>query len=195
MSNPSTPFGFEYFGLVEGTSPNFGVKTVQISPSNTNSIYGGDVAKVISGGYYDVAAEIGGGAAIGGVFLPDFIWQSKSQQMTVRSRAWLGATNDIVAGGILSAKLVISRDALFKVRSNGSSGAAVAQTNVGNNVNFAVGSTPGNNLISSFSIDDSVLGSGASLPFTVYSIVQQPESDPTALYNIVLVRFNNLTII
>lgn len=192
MSNQNAPYGFRYVGLIDGSAPNFGIRTVQLSPTNNHSIYGGDVAAAISAGYYDVATEVGGGAAIGGVFLPDFIWQSKSNQTTMRSRAWLGNSADIVAGGTLTAKVVVHPHALFQVRSNGSTGAAVSQANIGDNINFAVGAGPGNNLISTFSADQSDEGAGASLPFRIYGLVQAPVTDPTALYNEIFVVFNNL---
>lgn len=190
MANPSTPFGFQYQGLLDGSSPNFGFVTVSISAANTNSIYGGDVAKPISGGYFDVATEIGGGEPIGGVFLPDFSWLSRTAGQRIRSRAWLGNTADI-SGGVVTAKLVMNPQALFRVRSLGSTAAAVAATSVGSNANFNVGAGPGNNLVSTFSLDEATLGVGVALPFTIYSIDQAPVSDPTAVYNTLVVRFNN----
>lgn len=192
MANPNVLFGFQPVGLIDGTSPTFGLKTVQLAANNAHSIYQGDVAAAISGGYYDVATEVGGGAAIGGVFW-SFSWLSKSQGR-VRGRAWLGLTGDLVAGTVIEAKVIIDRDALFRVRSAGTGGAAVGQTNIGQNCNFTVGAGPGNNLVSTFGLDDVTLGSGASLPFTVYDLEQQPDTDPTSLYNIVTVRFNNLTL-
>ena len=194
MSNPSTPFGFEPIGLIDGVSPNFGIRTVQLATTNAHKIYQYDVAAAIAAGYYDVATEVGGGAPIGGIFL-EFKWQSVSQAMTVRSRAWLGNTADIVAGGTLEAKIMTARDATFRVRSLGSTGAAIAQASVGSNANFSVGAGPGNNLVSTFSLDDGTIGAGPSLPFTIIGIEQAPTSDPTANYNVVQVRFNNLTLI
>lgn len=195
MANPSTPFGFAYQGLLDGSSPNFGFVTVQINPTNANHIYGGDVAGVISGGYFDVAAVVPGGAPIGGIFLPYFEWQSVAAGMTVRKRAWLGATGDIAAGGTLTAKLVMNPQALFRVRASGTSAAAIPATSVGLNGNFAVGAGPGNNLISTFSLGDLTLGAGPSLPFTIYSIDQPPVSDPTATYNTLVVRLNNQVVL
>jgi hypothetical protein len=193
MSNPSTPFGFQYLGLIDGGPPNFGVKTVQLSSTNAHKIYGGDVAAVISGGFYDVATVTGGGAPIGGIFLPDFVWQSVSQQQTVRQRAWLGNFADIVAGGVVTCRVVINPNAVFRARTTGTTGAAVTQANVGSNINFNVGAGPGNNLISTFSADDGTIGSGASLPFRIYNIVPNPPSDATSVYDQIDVIFNNLT--
>jgi hypothetical protein len=192
MSNPSTPFGFAETGLLDGISPNFGVYTGQIAVNNAHSIFGGDVAAVLAGGYYDYAAEVGGGAQIGGVFLPDFVWQSISFGGTYRGRAWLGNTADVVAGGSIICKVVINSQAKFRVRTNGAGGVIIGQTNIGSNINFARGATPGNNQISTYSADCADMGAGASLPFRITGIVPNPPSDPTSLYDMIEVMFNNL---
>lgn len=190
MANPSTPFGFLENGLIDGSAPTFGMFSATISASNTNKIYGGDVAKPMSGGYYDVfTAAVGGGEPIGGIFLPDFSWLSLSAGQRIRSRAWLGQTGDI-SGGVVTCKVMIAKDGYLRVRSAGTSGSPVSQ--VGSNANFSIGAAPGNNLISAFLLDDSTIGTGPSLPFTIYSIDQQPVSDPTSIYNTVIVRLNNL---
>jgi hypothetical protein len=194
MANPSTPFGYLDNGLMDGSAPTFGMYTGTISASNTNKIYGGDVAKPQSGGYFDVfTAAVGGGEPIGGIFLPHFSWLSISAGQRIFSRAWLGQTGDI-SGGTVSCKVLIARDNILRVRSSGASGSAVPATAVGESANFSIGTAPGNNLISAFQLDDSTLGTGPSLPFTVYSIDQQPVSDPTSIYNTVLVRMNNLVL-
>ena len=192
MANPNIPFGFLDNGLMDGSTPTFGMFTGQLSASNTNSIYGGDVAKPPSGGNFDVfTAAVGGGETVGGIFLPDFSYLSKAQGMRSRQRAWLGTTADIV-GDQPSCKVVIAKDSTFMVRTAGLSGAAVGASAIGQNANFAIGPAPGNNLISAFWLDDSTLGTNPALPFTVISIAQAPVSDPTSIYNIVYVRFNNL---
>lgn len=194
MANPNIPFGFLDNGLLDGTMPTFGLFPGQLSISNTNSIYGGDVAKPPSGGNYDVfTAPVGGGETVGGIFAPDFSYLSKAQGMRSRNRAWLGTTGDVVAGSTgIACKLITAKDAVFMVRSAGLSGGPVTQAQVGQNANFAIGPAPGNNLISAFWLDDSTIGTNPALPFTIVSLAQQPVTDPTSIYNIVYVRFNNL---
>jgi hypothetical protein len=194
MSNPNIPFGFQESGLIDGISPNFGMfPDGQISTANTNSIYGWDVAKPISGGYFDVfTAPVAGGAPVGGIFVPHFAWPSKSYGGTFRNRAYLNQGSDVVAGGAIGCKIVNNPQAKFIVRSAGLSGAAVGQTAIGQNANFAIGPAPGNNLISAFWLDDSTIGTGPSLPFRIVAIVPNPPSDPTSIYNQVVVMFNNL---
>jgi len=193
MSNPNIPFGFLDNGLMDGNVPNFGFFTGTLAAANTNSIYGGDVAKPIAGGNYDVfLAPVGGGETIGGIFLPNFTYLSKSQGMRSRNRAWLGTSSDLVGTSQPTCSVVMAKDAVFKVRTAGLSGGPVGQSAVGQNANFAIGPAPGNNLISAFWLDDSTLGTNPALPFTVYAIDQSPDSDPTSIYNIVYVKFNNL---
>lgn len=193
MSNPAIPFGFLDNGLMDGSTPTFGMFPGTLAANNTNSIYGGDVAKPISGGNFDVfTAPVGGGETVGGIFLPDFAYLSKAQGMRSRNRAWLGTTGDLVGSSQPSCKLVISKDNVFLVRTAGLSGGPVGQSSVNLNANFAIGPAPGNNLISAFWLDDSTIGTNPALPFTIYSIAQAPISDPTSIYNMVYVRFNNL---
>jgi hypothetical protein len=194
MSNPAIPFGFLENGLMDGSMPTFGMFPGQLAISNANKIYGGDVAKPPSGGNYDVfTAPVGGGETVGGIFAPYFSYQSISYGGNSRNRAWLGTTGDVVAGSTgIGARILMSKDAVFLVRTAGLSGAAVGQSAVGQNANFAIGPAPGNNLISAFWLDDSTIGTNPALPFTIYSIAQAPISDPTSIYNMVYVKFNNL---
>jgi hypothetical protein len=195
VSNPNIPFGFQDDGLMDGNMPTFGSYPGQLSVSNANSIYGGDVAKPLSGGNYDVfLAPVGGGETVGGIFLPHFEYYSKSIGKSF-NRAWLGTTGDVATGSTgIATKLVMSKDAVFRVRTAGLATPAgpVLQSSVGLNANFAIGPAPGNNLISAFWLDDSTISNNPALPFTIYAIAQQPISDPTSQYNIVYVKFNNL---
>jgi hypothetical protein len=197
VSNQAIPFGFLDNGLMDGSMPTFGFYPGTLSSTNANSIYGGDVAKTVSGGNYDVfLAPVGGGETVGGIFLPNFTYLSKSQGMRSRNRAWLGTFSDIVAGANNNptCSVVMSKDAVFMVRTAGLATPAgpVLQASVGLNANFAIGPAPGNNLISAFWLDDSTISNNPALPFTIYAIAQQPVSDPTSQYNIVYVKFNNL---
>ena len=195
MSNPSTPYGFKDLGLIDGSEPNFGFVAGLIAANNTNKIYGGDVAKPIAAGVYDVfTAAVGGGAPIGGIFTTNFKWYSQAAGRLVYNSAWLGATGDLVANSQPSCGVLVHPNSVFQARSLGTSGGPVTASQVGSLVNFGLGSAPGNNQISAFGIDDATIGAGPALPFKIYGIVQAPESDPTSIYNEVLVIFNNESI-
>lgn len=193
MANPSTLYGFAENGLRDGSSPTFGMKSGLINPADTGAIYGGDVSLPISGGYYNnFAAAVPGGAPVGGVFVPDFTWLSLAAVKRIYNRAWLGATGDLSGATPPTCKLIVNPQAVFRVRSAGTSGGPVTLAQVGSNVNIYIGATPGNNLISNFGIDDLSIGAGPSLPFKIVGLVEAPQSDPTAIYNEVFVIFNNL---
>jgi hypothetical protein len=195
MANATTPFGFRENGLTDGLMPTFGVYTGKISASNANAIYGGDVAKPLSGGYFDVfTSATGGGPAggIGGIFLPHFKWYSKSVGRAVYSRSWPGNTGDIVANTTIECKLLVARDAILNVRTSGASGNPVTQANIGSYINFSIGATPGNNLISAFLANDADMSATlGNYPFQIYDIEQPPDSDPTSINNIIRVRFTS----
>lgn len=193
MANPSTLYGFAENGLIDGASPTFGMMSGLISPENTVAIYGGDVSLPIASGYYAAfPLAVGGGAPVGGIFVPDFTWLSLAAGMRRYNRAWLGAIGDLISAAPPTCKLVVNPQAVFRVRSAGTSGSPVTAAQVGLNANFYLGPTPGNNLISRFGLDDLSIGAGASLPFKIIGLVAAPESDPTSIYNEVFVKFNNL---
>ena len=71
----------------------------------------------------------------------------------------------------------------------------MTQAQVGSNAPFVLGAG-GNTLngISSMALDDANIGTTSTFPFKIYRLVQQPESDPTSIYNEVLVVINNLSL-
>lgn len=194
MSNPSTPYGFRAIGLLDGFAPTFGIyRAGQINPANGNSIFYGDVLKPLSGGYFDVfTAAVVGGAPVGGVAAGHVVWPSLAQRMTARQQWWPGTPTDVVASGVVGFGAEVNGQTVFQCRSSGASGGPVTAAQIGSNVNFVYGAGNRLNGLSGFALDDSTIGAGASLPFTIYGLVQAPESDPTSIYNEVLVVFNNL---
>lgn len=195
MSNPSTAYGFRCVGLLDGIAPNFGTyRRANVNPAAGQKIFFGDVLLPISGGYFaPFTAEVGGGAAIGGVAGPQFSWNSLGARHQVWTNWWTGNAADVASGGVVEIGVEMNPQAVFQVRSAGTSGAAVGQSAVGENANFTIGAG-GNTLngLSSMALDDNTIGTGPALPFKIIGIVQQPESDPTSIYNEVLVIINNL---
>jgi hypothetical protein len=198
-TNPNAPFGFKCLGQIDGSPPNFGSRTGLIITSNVHKIFTGDVLKPDAAGYLDVATEVGGGEPVGGV-ASWFSWVSTAQQKTVRQNWWPG-NGDAV--GDVQVAYDGNPDNLFLVQCLLG---PVTQANVGQNANFNVGAggqTVGAGNLTSFTLDDSTLGAGPSLPFKVNRLPVQttgpagslyvlPGSDPTNAYNQVWVTFNNL---
>lgn len=196
-TNPNAPFGFKYIGRIDGSPPNYGMRTGLIASANTNKIFTGDVLQPDASGYLDVfTAPVGGGAPIGGVAV-SFSWISKSQNKTVWQNWWPGNGD---ANGDVTVFYQSDRDALFQVQALLG---PITQASVGLNANFDVGAGgqqigAGNQ--SSFSL--TAVGSGASLPFKIYNLpvkgplaaqYSTPGYDASNPYNIVQVTINSLT--
>jgi hypothetical protein len=190
MANPTTPYGFQDVNTVEGVSPNFGIVRRPMGASVTASIYIGDPA-ILTAGLPALATTTGAtGAGLVGVF-QGFEWPSLSFGGTRRDRAWLGATTDIVAGGQLYCYLSMNPQNKFKARVTGASNNPITNAMLGQLVNFAVGAGPGGNLISTYSIDAAtVTATSTTLPWKIYEILGQPNTDPTSPGNEIIVVFN-----
>lgn len=197
-TNPNAPFGFKYIGQIDGSPPNFGMRTGMIASANLNDIFTGDPLKPNASGYLDVSVVVGGGAAIGGVAMW-FEWVSVSQNKIVRQNWWPGngdASGDVTVAYHTGPGCVFEVQCLL---------GPITQASAGLNANFNVGSggrTVGAGNQSSFTLDDGTLGTGASLPFKVYNLpVKGPLAaqysmagyDAASAYNRVFVTINNLT--
>lgn len=192
MANTNAPYGFRYVGLVDGSSPNFGMYTGKILSGGTDALYTGDVLSALSSGYYGKLTISGGGQAIGGIAI-GFKWVSKSMGKTVYMPYWPGNGD---ANGDVEVKVVTHPDATFQVQVKTG---PLALANVGTNYNCAVGTGNTYNGISGYTLDDTDSGAGASLPFRLYRVQStdalyvQPGFDTASAYNQVFVKFNNLT--
>jgi hypothetical protein len=190
MANPTVPYGFQDVNTVEGLSPNFGIVRRPMGASVSASIYQYDPA-ILTAGLPALATVTGAtGAGVCGIF-QGFEWPSVSLGGTRRERAWLGNTADIVAGGQLYCWLSMNQQAKFKARVTGASNNPVTVAMTGQLINFAVGAGPGLNLISTYSVDGATAtASSATLPFKIYEVLGQPNTDPTTANNEIIVVFN-----
>jgi hypothetical protein len=197
MANTNAPFGFRETGLIDGVSPNFGMRTGKIAAANTSKIFYGDVLKPLSGGYYDVAAVVPGGEPVGGVAV-GFIWFSKSVGYTVYRPYWPGNGD---ASGDVTVKINANPQQIFEVQALLG---PITQASIGKsaNINVGAGGQQFGGGLSSFSLDDGTLADSPTLPFKVYGLLgtgsniltAMPGADPSTPYNIVLVQFNNLVV-
>jgi len=195
MANPSIAYGFRAVSLIDGSGmPNFGVfRGALINPAAAQKMFYGDVVAPISGGYYAPATVLNG--AIGGVAGTYFMWPSLTARQNIRDHWWTGNAADVAPGGTVQLAVEAASNIVFQCRSAGTSGGPVTQAQVGSNAPFILGAG-GNTLngISSMALDDANIGATSTFPFKIYRMVQQPESDPTSIYNEVLVVINNLTL-
>jgi hypothetical protein len=197
MANPTVGYGFRPVALIDSSGvPNFGAYTGFINPASAQKIFYGDVLAVLAGGYFAPAAFVGGGGPIGGVADSLFMWNSITARMRLRQNFWTGVAGDVQPGGTVEMRANCFSNVVFQCRTTGLSGNPVTQAQVGYGINFnaGAGGNPLNGLSSYMADDSQMNATPGSLPFKVYGIVGNPESDPTSINNEIQVVFNNLTI-
>ncbi|HEY1806018.1 MAG TPA: hypothetical protein VGG45_16210 [Terracidiphilus sp.] len=197
MANVLAPSGFRYIGLVDGSSPNFGIAT-GFAAYNASAMYAGDPL-VLSGGLLVPASTTGNtGAAIAGVAV-SFKWVSTTFQQPVWRPYYPGS--DSVSNANVDVRYVNNAGAIFEVQvSSSSAGTAVGgpavQADVGSFFNFATGA--GGSAAtgqSSFSLDYSTKNATKGvLPFYLYSLESAPRTDPATAGNLVRVGISTLTL-
>lgn len=187
MANVLGPQGFKQASYTAGLAQNFGLMPAKMA-YNASACYKGDPL-ILSGGKAAVATVTGGtGAAVLGI-ADTFSWVSIAQNRRVWQNYYPGS--DSVGNVDIDVLINCNPDALFQVQSN--AGPAL-QADVGSFFNFASGTGNTSSGQSGFSLDYSTKNSTkGTLPFVLQSIVQQPVSDPTTQYNLVIVGFANLT--
>lgn len=193
MANTNAPFGFRYIGLLDGSPPNLGIYTGQLTQNYGTAIYTGDALLPISGGNFALATVTGNtGAATGGIAL-GFSWLSKAFGCRIWRPYW-PASGD--ANSVIEVKVANHPDAIFEVQALLG---PITQASVGEAINFSnVGTGNTFSGISGMSADDgTITTSSATLPFAIYQVpgtsIPIGNLDPSSAYNVIKVRFNNLT--
>lgn len=196
MANVLAPIGFRYYGLIDGSPPNFGLARGKMA-YNASACYAGDPV-ILSGGKLAVATATGNtGAAIAGV-VAGFSWVSSSQGRRVWQSYYPGS--DSAGNADVDVNYVNNPNALFEVQvSSSSAGTAVGGpaviADVGAFFNFATGAGGSTfNGQSSFSLDYSTKNASVGvLPFYLYQLEAAPRTDPTTAGNLVRVGIATLT--
>jgi len=186
MANTEAPFGFrQYSGT--GSAPTYEQVAVRIA-YNASAIYYGDPVLPDANGYVVVGAP--GTTQIAGIF-QGCKYLSVSQKRTVWSNYWPGS--DVASTQTVEGYIVNDPNAKF-VAQTGSTGATAADINA--NVNFAIGTGNSATGISGASVNMSTVGTTATLPFRIVSLVDSPAGAPgtaAGAYNLVVVAFNNVS--
>ncbi len=191
MANVQQQFGFVPYGYASGKAPNFSQHRRSIAYNYATSLYRGDpVASDANGNIIAVSSQT---APIAGIF-----WGCKYydpvQKIVFHSKSW--KTPTLASTQIVDAFILDDRDILYRVAEIGST-AAIALTNVGNNVQWVAGTTPvtGSD-VSTYCIDDAHITTTITLPFKIvdlYSTFAPPGdngTDNTAVYNHAIVAIN-----
>lgn len=201
MANVLAPFGFTPVRRLDGAAWTGNQSQYKISFDNTHHFYQGDVVKMLTTGYVDTAAVVGGGAQILGIFVGcEYLSTAMSRRVWSNQFPGSDTTADVIA------YVVDDPLCVFMAQCGGASGSAIALASLQRNVNFST-TTAGNSLngISGMAVDDNLVADTTTLPFRVVGIPGSTDIaagvpylgapangyDQTTKYNLVLVSFNN----
>lgn len=178
-ANTLAASGFQDSFQSGGQAPTYAQRVYLLSTTLTSQIGFGDPVRLLSTGFIDKYAS--GGTTVAGIFKGVSYYDPNSGR-TIFTRAWLAPT--LPANTPVRAFVVNDPFAVFQVQANGA--VAVAQTNIGNNVDITINSSGLPNAqsgISTCSVLTSSIATTATLPFKIMGIVgfQQAVVQP-ALY-------------
>lgn len=178
-ANTLAASGFQDSFQMGGQAPTYAQRVYQISTTLSSQIAFGDPVRLLATGLIDKYAS--GGTTVAGIF-KGVSYYDPNAARTVFTKAWLAPT--LPANTVVRAFVVNDPFAVFQVQANGA--VAVAQSNVGNNIDITIGSSGAPNAqsgISTCSVLTSSIATTSTLPFKLLGIVgfQQAVVQP-ALY-------------
>lgn len=174
----------------DGAAPTYGMITRLVAYNDTTKIFRGDLVKQLDTGYI---AQWTAGTAVSqaaGVFW-GCKYYSVSQKTTTYSNYWPGA--DVATNAIVTAYLVPINTAVppkFVVQSDAT---GIAFTNIGQNIDVAMGTGSTLTGMSGMYINTATLGTTATLPFRIlrlYSDVGVGAGSEAGAYNRAIVQAN-----
>lgn len=187
MANTNAPFGFRYFGRLEGGSPTEGLSYRQIASTYASDVFMGDPVLSLNTGY--IALPSVSTTKVTGILANLEYLNTAVGRNILGAAYWPSAST----GSNGTAGIIDDPQAMFLVQSNGS---PIAFADIGQNIGWASGSGNTTTGISAYSVDQTSLGTAATLPFRVVGLYSQyappgtPGTDDTADYNIVVVTLN-----
>lgn len=187
MANTNAPFGFRYFGRLEGGSPTEGLSYRQIASTYASDVFMGDPVLSLSTGY--IALPSVSTTQVTGILSNLEYYNTAIGRNFIGAPYWPSAST----GSNGTAGICDDPNAMFLVQSNGS---PIGFADIGNNIGWASGSGSTVTGISAYSADQSSIGTSSALPFRIVGLYSQyappgtPGTDDTADYNIAVVTFN-----
>ena len=187
MANVQAQFGFAQFGYLPGGAPDYQLSNYAIQSTYATAIFFGDpVIKSAASPYIQPATGTGSLTAIAGIFQGCMYTPKGSYP------GWLPWYPGVAAGADTVAYVQDSPLALFRVAALLT---AVTPTNIGEGIGYSTGAggTTLGGGFSTFTVDQSLLTTGAVAPFLVVSMYPGVGNgaDTTTSYNWVIVSFNN----
>lgn len=190
MANTNAPFGAMPYTGADGAAPTYGMTTRLIAYDDTTKIYRGDLVKQLNTGYIAQWTASTGVSQAAGVFW-GCKYYSVSQKTTVFSPYWPGA--DVATNAVVTAFLIPINTAVppkFVVQADGT---GLAFTNVGQNIDVAMGTGSTLTGMSGMYLDTGTLGTTATLPFRIlrlFSDVGVGNGTEAGAYNRAIVQAN-----
>lgn len=189
MANTFAPFGFSQFRGT-GSAPTYEQVPRSIALT-ASAIYAGDPVTSQSDG--TVAQSSPGTTQIAGIFV-GCKYLSAATGRTTWSSYWPGS-GSALANTTPEAYIINDPNAQFLVQS-GNAGTAVAVTDIGANINFAIGTGSAITGISGAYANQATIATTATLPFRIVALVTNPPGGPgtdsSSNGNWIVVAFNNV---
>jgi hypothetical protein len=190
MANVQSAFGFRHVGFLPGYAPDYQQLTRQIQSSNATKIFNGDPVVKSAASNYIIQGSSATTNILEGIFVGCNYVPTGGQLTLQPSPFWVGS-----AASDATAYLINAPGSLFLAATLNT---AIVTANIGNNVNFVIGtgSTSGGGF-SGATLDQSTIttnvGSAAAFPFQIVDLYKGVGNgtDPTTPYNWVIVTFNN----
>lgn len=170
MANVLAATGFSHVGNWGGAAPNFELIIRRVASTDTTKIFQGDPVKSIASGYVSQWTAGTAVSQLAGIF-SHCRYLSVAQKRVVWSNFWPGSD----ASGDVEVYLIpcnLATPALFVVQTNNSAGGATAfaLTDVGQNIDVALGTGSTQNGISAAYADQNTEGVTATLPFRIVGL-------------------------
>lgn len=197
MANTQAPFGFRQLKGT-GSAPTYEQVTA-FAQYNASAMFFGDPVSQVSDG--SIAPTAPGTQALAGVFV-GCKYLSVAQKRTVWSNYWPGS--DVASTNTVECYIINDPNAQFIAQVGGSTTTGLAITDIGANVQFALGTGTTANGISGAYIDiNTTPNTTSTFAFRVVSLANNPNAAPggggqigtapTGAYNWGVVAFNNVT--
>jgi len=184
MANTQAQFGFQQFGYLPGTAPDYQQSKGIIQKSYSTNIFFGDPVCKSSASVYLQLANNATSTTVWGIFVG--CQYNATGAAPQWSPFWPGG-----AAADATAYVIDSPNALFKVAALLTT---VPATSIGSNIGFTTGSTATTlgGGFSTFVVDQSTITTNSVYPFQIYSMYPGVGngSDTTTNYNWIIVSFN-----
>ena len=185
MENSNTPFGLRPLRRLDGAAPNYQMNAYRIAYNNSNSIGVGDLVKMLSTGYIDVAGAADNPCL--GVFAGCEYYDNIVKRK-IFNPAWLAPS--LASTAEVTAYVYTDTSLVFEVQSKTG---PVTITNIGQTAKISGNGAPNTSTgISTLVLDDATLGdTTATYPLMVVGLSGKIGNDNTSAYNIVEVVLND----